>query len=95
VEPGDLPEPIREQEMPDFDDAPPAGSFELLLRDYKFKLANDAVQQCNRNKTLAAQSLSISRAYLHRLLRQAGSPSESGVTEIRSGSSALALAAGE
>jgi DNA-binding NtrC family response regulator len=94
VEPGDLPEPIREQEMPDFDDAPPAGSFELLLRDYKFKLANEAVQQCNGNKTLAAQSLSISRAYLHRLLRQAGAPSESGVTEIGSGHPPLSLAAG-
>jgi DNA-binding protein Fis len=30
----------------------------------------DAIEQCKGNKTLAAQSLSISRAYLHRLIRQ-------------------------
>jgi hypothetical protein len=40
------------------------------LRDYKIKLATDAIAQCNGNKTLAAHSLSISRAYLHRLIRQ-------------------------
>jgi transcriptional regulator with PAS, ATPase and Fis domain len=50
-------------------DASPEGSFEYLLRAYKIKLVNDAIQQCNGNKTLAAQSLSISRAYLHRLTR--------------------------
>jgi DNA-binding NtrC family response regulator len=65
----DLPECIQEQELPDFDGDLPAGSFERLLRDYKVKVANEAVQQCNGNKTLAAQSLSISRTYLHRLIR--------------------------
>ena len=45
------------------------GSFERLLRIYKIKLANDAIAECNGNKTLAAQSLSISRAYLHLLIR--------------------------
>ena len=68
--PGDLPEYIQEQEGIEFEDDLPAGSFERLLRDYKYKLASEAVQQCHGNKTLAAQSLSISRAYLHRLLRQ-------------------------
>ena len=42
---------------------------EEQLREYKIKLANKAIQECNGNKTLAARSLSISRAYLHRLIR--------------------------
>ncbi len=65
----DLPDAIQEQEVPDFEDAQPGGSFERLLRDYKVRLVSDAIQQCGGNKTLAAQSLSISRAYLHRLIR--------------------------
>jgi DNA-binding NtrC family response regulator len=67
-----LPERIRGQKLPDFDCDLPAGSFERLLRDYKVKLANEAIQLCQGNKTMAAQSLSISRAYLHRLIRPAG-----------------------
>jgi DNA-binding NtrC family response regulator len=47
----------------------PAGSFERQLRDYKVKLAVSAVRENNGNKTLAARSLCISRAYLHRLIR--------------------------
>jgi len=47
------------------------GSFERQLRDYKIKLAVSAVRDHNGNKTLAARSLSISRAYLHRLIRLA------------------------
>jgi hypothetical protein len=35
------------------------------------KLAVNAVRENNGNKTLAARSLSISRAYLHRLIRLA------------------------
>lgn len=46
-------------------------SFETQLRDYKLKLAENAVREHNGNKTLAARSLKISRAYLHRLLRLA------------------------
>jgi DNA-binding NtrC family response regulator len=49
----------------------PSGSFERQLRDYKVKLAVTAVRESNGNKTLAARSLSISRAYLHRLIRLA------------------------
>jgi DNA-binding NtrC family response regulator len=86
--------------VPDYEHDLPLGSFERLLRDYKFKLASEAVQQCNGNKTLAAQSLSISRAYLHRLLRQSPAQTESNMTEI-SGSrqdaeptSRISLAAG-
>jgi DNA-binding NtrC family response regulator len=53
----------------DFADYHPAGSFDRQLRDYKIKLAINAVRENNGNKTLAARSLNISRAYLHRLLR--------------------------
>jgi DNA-binding NtrC family response regulator len=88
---GDLPDAVREQELPDFDGDLPAGSFERLLHDYKFKLASEAVQHCNGNKTQAAQSLNISRAYLHRLLRPVGAVE----TEIPARSSGLALAAGK
>ena len=49
----------------------PTASFERQLRDYKVKLAIDAVRENNGNKTLAARSLGISRAYLHRLIRLA------------------------
>ncbi|HTT62291.1 MAG TPA: helix-turn-helix domain-containing protein, partial [Bryobacteraceae bacterium] len=44
-------------------------SFEDQIRTYKLHLVTRALQNCNGNKTLAARSLSISRAYLHRLLR--------------------------
>jgi DNA-binding NtrC family response regulator len=53
----------------DIGDYHPAGSFERQLRDYKVKLAEAAVRENNGNKTLAARSLCISRAYLHRLIR--------------------------
>jgi DNA-binding NtrC family response regulator len=53
----------------DIGDYHPAGSFERQLRDYKMKLAVTAVRENNGNKTLAARSLCISRAYLHRLIR--------------------------
>jgi DNA-binding NtrC family response regulator len=52
------------------DEVSQAGTFERLLRDYKIKLAIKAVEDCHGNKTLAARSLDISRAYLHRLIRQ-------------------------
>jgi DNA-binding NtrC family response regulator len=55
----------------DIADYHPAGSFERQLRDYKIKLAVTAVREHNGNKTLAARSLCISRAYLHRLIRLA------------------------
>jgi DNA-binding NtrC family response regulator len=55
----------------DIGDYNPAGSFERQLRDYKVKLAVTAVRENNGNKTLAARSLCISRAYLHRLIRLA------------------------
>jgi DNA-binding NtrC family response regulator len=45
------------------------GSFEDQIRDYKVKLAETAIRENNGNKSQAARSLSISRAYLHRLIR--------------------------
>ena len=55
----------------DIADYQSSGSFARQLRDYKIRLAVAAVRENNGNKTLAARSLSISRAYLHRLLRLA------------------------
>jgi DNA-binding NtrC family response regulator len=63
-------------EVVDIADYQPAGSFERQLRDYKIRLAVAAVREANGNKTVAARSLSISRAYLHRLLRLAETDSE-------------------
>jgi DNA-binding NtrC family response regulator len=57
------------EDVVDIADYHPAGSFERQLRDYKIKLAVAAVRENNGNKTLAARSLCISRAYLHRLIR--------------------------
>jgi len=65
VEIGDI------DDIADIGDYHPAGSFERQLRDYKIKLAVAAVRENNGNKTLAARSLCISRAYLHRLIRLA------------------------
>ncbi len=64
-------DPAAFDEVVDIADYHPSGSFERQLRDYKIKLAVAAVRENNGNKTLAARSLSISRAYLHRLLRLA------------------------
>ncbi len=66
----DLPENLRDQAgVETVDEANPDGSFERLLRDYKIKLAEAAIRENHGNKTMAARSLSISRAYLHRLIR--------------------------
>ena len=70
IVPKDLPDGVRQQEVLERDDIPQIGSFERLVRDYKVKLAAKAIDDCHGNKTLAARSLNISRAYLHRLIRQ-------------------------
>jgi len=70
----DLPQNLREEDILNINDYHPDGSFEQQLRDYKVKLATNAVREHNGNKTLAARSLSISRAYLHRLIRLADQP---------------------
>ncbi len=73
----DLPLSPREEAVVENDDVvdigeyQPTGSFERQIRDYKIKLAVNAVREHSGNKTLAARSLCISRAYLHRLLRLA------------------------
>jgi transcriptional regulator with PAS, ATPase and Fis domain len=69
IEPQNLPKRLQEQEVLDDGLTQPTGSFESLLRDYKIKLASKAIEDCKGNKTLAARSLNISRAYLHRLVR--------------------------
>ena len=71
-----LPEELqRDGDLSSSSDALQWTSFEEQLRDYKTKLATEAVRECNGNKTLAAQSLNISRTYLHRLIRE---PNEEG-----------------
>jgi DNA-binding NtrC family response regulator len=67
-----LPEALQQQSLREVTDALRWNSFENQLREYKIKLANEAVKECNGNKTLAAQSLNISRTYLHRLIREPG-----------------------
>jgi DNA-binding NtrC family response regulator len=69
----DLPLNIQEVNVVPIDDYHPAGSFEQQLHDYKIKLATAAIRENHGNKTLAARSLCISRAYLHRLIRLAES----------------------
>ena len=66
-----LPRNLQEEDVVSIDDFHPAGSFERQIRNYKVKLAVAAVRNNNGNKTIAARSLQISRAYLHRLLRVA------------------------
>lgn len=65
----DLPENFQKLEPLDDSDIPQIGSFERMLRDFKVKVATKAIEDCKGNKTLAARSLNISRAYLHRLIR--------------------------
>ncbi len=67
----DLPRNIQEENVVSITDHHPDSSFERQIRDFKVKLATVAVRENNGNKTLAARSLNISRAYLHRLIRLA------------------------
>ena len=69
IRPEDLPLHVHADKIIDISEYNPEGSFERQLRDYKVRLAMDAVKENNGNKTLAARSLGISRAYLHRLIR--------------------------
>jgi DNA-binding NtrC family response regulator len=73
IQPEDLPEKLQEVEPTGSLDLPKLRSFEALLRDYKVQIAIKALEECNGNKTLAARSLDISRAYLHRLIRDSAS----------------------
>ena len=69
VGPAQLPDDLQQPGLLGLGDAPPTTSFEDQLHDYKIKLAQKAVAECNGNKTLAARSLHISRTYLHRLIK--------------------------
>jgi transcriptional regulator with PAS, ATPase and Fis domain len=72
-----LPETLQREAVPGTSDDLRWASFEEKLREYKTRLAMEAVEECNGNKTLAAQSLGISRTYLHRLIRD---PEEGGLS---------------
>ncbi len=66
----DLPAEMRAENVMCIDERnQPDGSFEKQVYLYKVKLAMNAVRDSNGNKTVAARSLNISRAYLHRLIR--------------------------
>jgi DNA-binding NtrC family response regulator len=83
IQPGDLPEQFQQTRRAVADgladiESIHGGSFERMLRDFKFRVATKALENCNGNKTLAARSLDISRAYLHRLIR---SQEDSGITD--------------
>lgn len=71
IEAQDLPETLRSEDDLICIDQPNGkmNSFEEQMRDFKIRLANRALMECNGNKTLAARSMQISRAYLHRLIR--------------------------
>lgn len=71
IRPEDLPLCMHADKIVEFSEYNPDSSFERQLRDYKIRLAVEAVRDNNGNKTLAARSLGISRAYLHRLIRMA------------------------
>ncbi len=72
IGPEDLPEQLQQPELLGVCESLPGGSFEDQLRLYKIQLATKAIENCSGNKTLAARSLSISRAYLHKLIRDSG-----------------------
>jgi DNA-binding NtrC family response regulator len=73
IELADLPEEFREATIEpgsDLDSNFGDGeSFEARLQDFKVRMAKDMVVQCHGNKTEAAKRLRVSRAYLHRLIR--------------------------
>jgi DNA-binding NtrC family response regulator len=69
IQPQDLPDRFPHDVVPATEDCPNTGTFEKLIHSYKVRLALKAIEECKGNKTLAARSLDISRAYLHRLIR--------------------------
>ncbi len=66
IGPDDLPSALRTAAWAP---VPVDDSFEHQIKVYRLHLVNQALQSCRGNKTVAARSLNISRAYLHRLLR--------------------------
>jgi DNA-binding NtrC family response regulator len=49
---------------------PEGAPFEDQVRDFKLRLVQQTLTECEGNKTAAAQKLGITRAYLHRILRK-------------------------
>ena len=76
IRPQDLPEHLRQTSVAIAGTDPHAASFEKMLDEFRVRLATKAIQECNGNKTLAARSLNISRAYLHQLIRTTEGESE-------------------
>jgi len=74
IQPRDLGDRFQETAILDETNCLQIGTFESLLNDFKLKLAMKAIEDCGGNKTLAAKSLCISRAYLHRLIRVVDEP---------------------
>jgi DNA-binding NtrC family response regulator len=64
----DLSEDVRDRDDLDSLESEFPGSLEDKIREYRVKLVNEAIQECNGNQALAAQCLSISRAELLRLI---------------------------
>ena len=69
IQPTHLPMAMQHPDLLGLGDSLPAASFEDQMHDYKLKLVHKALQESNGNKTLAAQSLHISRTYMHRLIK--------------------------
>jgi DNA-binding NtrC family response regulator len=67
----DIPLPPAARNVVGIQDCDLSGSFEFMVRNYKVKLAEAAIRENKGNKSQAARSLSISRTYLHQLLRLA------------------------
>jgi DNA-binding NtrC family response regulator len=65
----DLPPSFQAENVVEIDSGLAACSFERQIHEFKLKLAANAIRENKGNKTLAARSLGISRAYLHRLIR--------------------------
>jgi DNA-binding NtrC family response regulator len=71
--PENLGEHFQEAEATEREQLTQLGTFERRLREFKVRLAVKAIEDSKGNKTMAARSLDISRAYLHRLLRASAS----------------------
>jgi len=71
IEPENLPDTIRRQDVAAVRDSSSGTSFEEQVQDCKIRMAYRAIQQCKGNKAMAARSLQISRTYLHRIISEA------------------------
>jgi DNA-binding NtrC family response regulator len=69
IKPKNLPQAMRQPDVACPSDLLSSDSFEERIQDYKVRLAQRAIRDCNGNKTHAARTLQISRTYLHRLIK--------------------------